>query len=208
MVDEHIFSEKAAEIMAAGRFLYEMGWVPATAGNFSSRLNHERMAVTASGKHKGQLVSEDILLADMGGRCLTDGGKPSAETLLHAVIYRNCPQAGAVLHTHSVGATVLSRMLVPSEDLVLHGYEMQKALSGNRSHEEEERVPVFANTQDMSILSEEVEVVLKSGAPLHGFLIQGHGLYTWGVDMIEARRHIEAFEFLFHCELESRRVRS
>ena len=66
-------------------------------------------------------------------------------------------------------------------------------------------IPVFANTQDMEALSAEVSAQFQE-RHLHGFLIQGHGFYTWAADMASCERHIEAFEFLFRCELETRRI--
>ena len=66
-------------------------------------------------------------------------------------------------------------------------------------------VPVLPNSQDMTELSAQVEALLDA-APMWGYLIDGHGLYAWGRDMAEARRHLEAFEFLLHCELELRRL--
>jgi methylthioribulose-1-phosphate dehydratase len=50
-----------------------------------------------------------------------------------------------------------------------------------------------------------VDVLLDDG-PLWGYLINGHGLYAWGSDMAEARRHLDAFEFLLGCELEMRKL--
>jgi methylthioribulose-1-phosphate dehydratase len=66
-------------------------------------------------------------------------------------------------------------------------------------------VPVLSNTQDMPALAAEVEALLDR-QPLWGYLIDGHGLYAWGRTMAEARRHLEAFEFLFACELDLRRL--
>src|SRR5690606_29260330 len=87
----------------------------------------------------------------------------------------------------------------------LAGYELLKAFHGNRTHETEVEVPVFANTQDMRALSAQVDARLDA-EPLWAYLIDGHGLYAWGRDMAEARRHLEAFEFLLHCELELRKL--
>ena len=72
------------------------------------------------------------------------------------------------------------------------------ALSGVTTHEHVERIEIFPNTQDIEALSREVEArLLDPVKPLrHGFLIAGHGLYAWGKDLAEARRHIEAIEFL------------
>ena len=67
-------------------------------------------------------------------------------------------------------------------------------------------VPVLPNTQDMDELAARVEARLGE-QPMWGYLIDGHGLYAWGRDMAEARRHLEAFEFLLGCELELRTLK-
>ena len=87
------------------------------------------------------------------------------------------------------------------------GWELQKAISGYTTHESALDVPVFANTQDMGVLVREVDAWLDAGKPLSGYLIDGHGIYTWGKDMPETRRHLEAFEFLLACELDLTRLR-
>ncbi len=198
---------RASEIIEAGCFLHANGWVPATSGNFSARLDGDHAAMTRSGRYKGHLTPDDILVVNMQGSSLDPAKTPSAETLLHTTLYQAFPECGAVLHTHSVHATVLSRLLPAGEDLLLQDYEMLKALAGNTTHTTCTRVPNFANTQDMQALSQELAALLHKQPTLHGFLIQGHGLYTWGKDMTETRRHIEAFEFLFECELMTRRTR-
>jgi methylthioribulose-1-phosphate dehydratase len=87
----------------------------------------------------------------------------------------------------------------------LEGYELLKAFHGNTTHEAAISVPVLANTQDMPTLAAQVDALLDDQT-LWGYLIDGHGLYAWGRDMAEARRHLEAFEFLLGCELELRRL--
>ena len=195
----------AQDIIEAGRFLNAHGWFPATSCNFSARLDDKYAAMTKSGCHKGHLTPDDILVVDMQGNSM-DERRPSAETLLHTVLYQAFPDCGAVLHNHSVNATVLSRLSPAGQPLVIEGYEMLKALAGNTTHETRALVPNFANTQDMVALSRELADLLQQETTIHGFLIQGHGLYTWGRDMAETRRHIEAFEFLFACELTTRRM--
>lgn len=206
MIDTPTFHRVADEIADAGRFLYSRGWVPATSGNFSGRLDETRLALTASGRHKGELTRDDILVVDRAGEPLEAGRKPSAETLLHTTLYDFYPDCGAVLHTHSVNATVLSKLAGDSSALVLEDYEVLKAFHGNTTHTVVETVPMFPNTQDMDQLARDLAERLKNQPEIHGFLIQGHGLYTWGRTMAETRRHIEAFEFLFECEMEMRRI--
>ena len=196
---------RSGELIQAGRFFFERGWVPATAGNFSARLDAHRVLITASGRHKGELDADGFLEVGLGGEVLSPGRKPSAETALHLHLYRRSPEVGAVLHTHSLPATLLSR-LNPG-GLVLEGYEVLKAFPGVATHETRLEVPVFPNDQDIERLATRVEALLEERPGLPGYLIEGHGLYTWGRTVAEARRHVEAFEFLLACELELRRLR-
>jgi len=193
------------EILEAGRFLYARGWSPATSSNYSTRLSASQALLTVSGKHKGQLGPDDVLATDLAGNSLEPGKKPSAETLLHTQLYSWRPDIGAVLHTHSVNATVLSR-LTPGDSIEFEDYELQKAFSGVSTHESRVLVPIFDNDQDIARLAAKVQPWLEAHPDCVGYLIRGHGLYTWGARMSDALRQIEAFEFLFECELKTRAV--
>lgn len=193
------------QIIDAGRFLYGRGWSPATSSNYSARLDAERALLTVSGKHKGQLTEDDVLATDLAGNSLEPGKRPSAETLLHTQLYAWRAGIGAVLHTHSVNATVLSR-LTAGDRLLLEDYELQKAFAGVTSHEGQVVVPIFDNDQDIARLAGQVQQWLDAHPDCVGYLIRGHGLYTWGPQMSDALRQIEAFEFLFECELKTRQV--
>lgn len=193
------------QIIEAGRFLYGRGWSPATSSNYSARLAADQALLTVSGKHKGQLTEQDVLATDLAGNSLEPGKKPSAETLLHTQLYAWRAEIGAVLHTHSVNATVLSR-LTPGDRLLLEDYELQKAFAGVTTHEGQIVVPIFDNDQDIARLAGQVQQWLDTHPDCVGYLIRGHGLYTWGPQMSDALRQIEAFEFLFECELKTRQV--
>ncbi|MFJ4589405.1 methylthioribulose 1-phosphate dehydratase [Pseudomonas moraviensis] len=195
----------AQQIVDAGRFLYGRGWSPATSSNYSARLSPSEALLTVSGKHKGQLSVDDVLATDLSGNSLEPGKKPSAETLLHTQLYSWRAEIGAVLHTHSVNATVLSR-LTPEAFIEFEDYELQKAFSGISTHESRVRVPIFDNDQDIARLAAKVQPWLDAHPDCVGYLIRGHGLYTWGAQMSDALRQIEAFEFLFECELKTRSV--
>ncbi len=197
----------AALIAATGRELAARGWTPATSSNFSMRLDPHHAAVTASGRHKGQLQRNDILAVDMAdGRVVHGNGRASAETALHTQIYRTHADAGAVLHTHSRAQSVASRLFAAAGAVRFQGWELQKAIAGFTTHESVLELPVFANAQHMPDLTRQVDAWLDAGKPLHGYLIDGHGLYAWGRDMAEAMRHLEALEFLLQCELDLRRL--
>lgn len=188
------------------RELAQAGWTPATSSNFSHRLDDRHAAITVSGRDKGRLVEDDIMVVDMDGQAVGRPLRPSAETLLHTRLYRRFPEVGCVLHTHSPVQTIASRLYAPQGHIRLEGYELLKALHGNSTHETAVDLPVFANTQDMNVLSDQVDALLDQQS-MWGYLIDGHGLYAWGRDMAGARRHLEAFEFLLHCELELRKLR-
>lgn len=185
-----------AELIAAGRFFHARGWVPATSSNFSARLNADEILITSSGQHKGRLDEDGFLRADLQGNALEIGKRPSAETGLHTVMYRRDAALGCVLHTHSVNATVLSMRL---DQVVFEGYEVQKALPNVTTHESRVVIPVFPNSQDIPALAAVVDAYLDANPHTVGYLIRGHGLYTWGATVADTLRHIEALEFLFEC---------
>jgi methylthioribulose-1-phosphate dehydratase len=195
----------AREIADAGRELAALGWTPATSSNFSMRLGDGLIAVTISGRDKGRLSTDDIMVVDFHSRPVTNA-KPSAETALHTQIYRRFPTAQAVLHTHSHNQSVASRLYARAGAVRFEGWELQKAIAGYTTHESVLELPVFPNTQEMDELVANVDAWLDSGKPLYGYLIDGHGIYTWGTSMAETRRHLDAFEFLLGCELDLRRL--
>jgi len=169
------------------------------------RTSDGEMAITVSGAHKGQLQAGQIMRADLEGAPLEDK-KPSAETLLHSVLYQLYPEVNAVLHTHSIACSVLTRLMPQDKFLVLEGYEMLKAYAGVETHETSVRLPIFENTQDMDALSETVVEVLKAFPKTPAYLIRGHGIYGWGRDMAEAERVIEATEMLLSCEMHMKQI--
>jgi len=201
------FAERAEAIAKAGRKLGALGLTPATSSNFSMRLDADHLAITISGRDKGALTADDIMVVDRDGKAVGTAARPSAETLLHTQIYARFPEANAVLHTHSRTQTVASRLYSKEGVIRFEGYELQKAIADHTTHESQLDLPVFPNTQHMPELVAKVDSWIDAGKPLYGYLIDGHGIYTWGRDMAETERHIEAFEFLLNCELDLRRLR-
>ena len=203
--DLHRLADAAGSLITNCRELAHAALTPATISNFSQRLDAQHCAITVSGRDKGRLVQDDIMVVDFDGRPVATDKRPSAETLLHTQLYRRFADVGCILHTHSKAQTIASRLFAAQGHITFEGYELQKAFRGNDTHEGAVRVPVLPNSQDMPALAAMVEAELDRG-PLWGYLIEGHGLYAWGRDMAEARRHLDAFEFLLSCELELRRL--
>lgn len=200
--DSSSIASAADMLIAIGRRLDRRGYAPATGGNYSIRLEDGSIAITASGSHKGQLTCDDIMRVSPSGAPL-DAKRPSAETLLHCLVYAVDPGAGSVLHTHSVSGTVLSRALAGRDQILLEGYELLKIFPGVVTHDSRISMPLVDNSQDMQALAEQVRPLLTVQAPLlPAFYIRGHGLYAWGPTAQAAEHVVEACEFLLSCAWE------
>ena len=191
------FKKITDDIIKVGNRLYSRGLLSATSWNISSVIKCDplELAISATGVDKGNMDAKNVLIVDSNGEVIDGNGKPSAETLLHLAVIRNM-KAKSIIHTHSIWSTILSRRYLSEGFVELNGYEMLKALEGNTTHNENEILPVFENSQDMVELSKKVSKYLIGHPKSHGFLLSGHGLYTWGKNLSEAMRSIEAIEFL------------
>ncbi len=203
-----VFTSISCELAKTARESYHRGWSPATSTNFSVRLPGEemRIAVTRTGIDKSTCGPSDILIVDENGVPIPGcNHRPSAETPLHVALYTHSSEVGAVLHTHSLASTVLSMEASDRGRITFSNFELLKVLRGETTHETSHDLPIFPNSQDMTELGREVvfhlETVYARGKRCFGVLIEGHGLYAWGQDLAEAKRHVEAYEFLLECIL-------
>jgi methylthioribulose-1-phosphate dehydratase len=190
-------AEAIRRLTEAGASLAQRGWLLGTSGNLSATLDLEplRLIITASGQDKGRLASSSFVEVNADGQVLSGEGQPSAETSLHRVIIRR-KKAGSVLHVHSSWATVLSDLYAVRGGIEITGYEMLKGLSGIKTHEHTEWLPILENSQNYVEMTARLDGVLVECPDAHGVLLRGHGLYTWGIDVNEAQRHVEILEFL------------
>jgi methylthioribulose-1-phosphate dehydratase len=195
------FLQTSAALASVARSLHARGWLLGTSGNLSAVVEREplRLAMTPSGVDKGELTEDQILLIDEHAETM-DGplGKPSDESPLHVRIVKD-RGAGAVVHTHSIWNTILSDLGAVNGGVSFEGYEMLKGLCGVRTHEHREWLPIIENSQDMSALADNIGEVLTRNPDAHGLLLHRHGLYTWGRDLSEAKRHVEILEFLLEA---------
>lgn len=195
--DQNRVSDVAESLAECGRNFYQRGWVLGTSGNFSAVVEREplRLLITASGHDKGQLTTDHFVEVDIAGKVVAGNGKPSDETKLHLTLV-NQRGAVSVLHTHSVWSTLLSNAHAREGGINIAGWEMLKGLAGVKTHQHNEWLPILDNSQEMSELANRLSALLNEQPNIHGFLLRGHGLYTWGASIQEAKRHIEILEFL------------
>jgi methylthioribulose-1-phosphate dehydratase len=194
------FDRVAAGLVELGRQAHARGWALGTSGNFSAVVAEDplRLAITASGIDKGRLGVDEILEIDGNGARIEGAQPPSAESPIHLAVVR-ARGAGAVAHTHSLWATLLSEAHADAGGLAVEGYEMLKGLAGVTSHAHREWLPIVENAQDWKAEARHLESMLAAHPGAHGFLIRRHGLYTWGRDLAETGRHLEVLEFLLEA---------
>jgi methylthioribulose-1-phosphate dehydratase len=178
--------------------IHAKGWARGTGGNFSALYQRDPLALimAPSGVDKGLITPEALIVVNSAGAVLEGQGRASAETFIHLAIIETLG-AEAVLHTHSVFATLLSMHYAQAGEMSLSGYEMLKGLEGIYTHETQVSIPILPNTQDMETLSDNIRALLKPEPNSHGLLLAGHGLYAWGDSLFQARRHLEILEFFF-----------
>jgi methylthioribulose-1-phosphate dehydratase len=199
----HGLEPQIDQLCEVGKLFFERGWSVGTSSNYSTILGRDPLdlLITASGKDKGRLTRDDFVRVGPDGVPNQSGQpKASAETLLHVTIAESL-DVGCILHTHSVWATELSQLFFDEGAVRIEGYEMLKGLTGVDTHDYQLSLEIFDNTQDIPELSQRVrERFTDELRPMtHGFLLRRHGLYTWGRDGEEARRHVEIIEFLLEC---------
>ena len=187
-----------SSLVAVARSFHARGWMLGTSGNLSAVVEREplRLAMSPSGVDKGELSAGEFLLIDENAGVVSEHrAKPSDESLLHVRIVKE-RGAGAVFHTHSIWSTMLSDLYFPDGALVIEGYEMLKGLAGVTTHMHNESLPIIENSQDIKALADKVGETLGQFREAHGLLLRRHGLYSWGNDMAETKRHVEILEFL------------
>lgn len=189
-----------------GRRYDARGWLFGTCGNLSGRVG-DRVTITASGRHKGELDEDDFVTVALDGALVAagaPGARASAETSIHLALYRALPSARVVVHVHTV-ASSLVRGVEPSDaaarasgvvgELGFPGLEMVKGW-GLWAEDARPVLPIFANHADVPAIARDVESFYATPREVPALVIAGHGLTAWGGSLFEANRHLEVAEFL------------
>lgn len=186
-------------LIEAGHALHQKGLLPACAGNLSVRWG-DQIAITASGAHKGYLTRQDLLLTDLQGNPHNPKQTPSSDTRLHTLIYSLFPQTGAAVHVHTFEGVVLTKLRPDASSITTRNYALHRAFPQIKTHASAVTVPIFPDSEDVEALSRQIGAYLKEHPETLAFMLQNHGLYTWGQDLQEAQSRVEAFEYLFGVE--------
>jgi len=188
-----------AELREIKTVLAAKGCFPATSGNLSIRVGdfapeQFTFAITASGKDKSVNTPSDFLLVNEQGQPTeTTSLKPSAETLIHCEIYK-ATGCGAIFHVHTVFNNLVSELFWERKSIPVDGVELIKAFN-IWDEEAQIEVPILPNYADIPRIAELVQGAIVPRVP--GIMLRKHGIYAWGANAFEAKRNLEAFEFLF-----------
>jgi methylthioribulose-1-phosphate dehydratase len=178
-----------------------MGWMRGTSGNLSVVVDRDplRLAVTVSGKDKGELTPDDVVVVDALGNTDDPVRVPSAEAALHGRIAA-VSGAGAVVHVHALAPVVAAEHW--PDGVELRDLEMLKGF-GRRAHDDAVTIPVVPNSQDMEVLGDAFERGFRPDVP--ALLVARHGVYAWGDDLHQARHRLECLEWLLRFKVETSR---
>ena len=195
-----MLTERWTELADVKDELAERDWFMGTSGNLAIKVSDHplQFLVTASGKDKRKRTEEDFLLVDEFGRAVKETHlKPSAETLLHVEIYRKT-NAGCSLHVHTIDNNVISEVYGDNGEISFKGQELIKAFD---KWEEDAflNIPIIRNYAHIPTLANKFsEHVLEDTGAI---LIRNHGITVWGRNAFEAKKILEASEFLFRYQL-------
>ena len=169
------------DIVEVGRRLYARGYTASNDGNISVRLDEKRLLVTPRSVCKGFMTPEMMCVTDLEGRRLAGERDPSSEIQMHLEVYRQRPDAQAVVHAHPPIATAFAVAGIPLDRAVLA--EVVTTLGS---------VPIadYA-TPSTRELPEAVRKYVKAH---DGMLLANHGALTLGADLFSTYYKMETIE--------------
>lgn len=169
------------ELVRFGKMLHAQGFVAATDGNLSVRLDQRRILVTPTCFSKGMMHPEDMVVVDLHGKKLSGVYNPSSEIAMHLTIYRMRPDVGAIVHAHPCTATAFASAGIALDEPLCS--EVVITLGS---------VPLapYATTGSM-----ELSDSLRPYIPFHdAILMANHGVVAYGEDLCRAYMRMEAVE--------------
>ena len=174
------------KLITASIRAYNRGLQYGDGGNVSARLpDEELMYVTASGGSLADVTVESFIVTDFDGNVVSGEGKPTREVILHGYIYKNNPEVGSVVHTHSPYAITWASYKKELPRMTLHS---QLKMNSD--------IPVFNVSSGVVPVSdmEQIGEVIKDNPKLAAFLLVDHGLVAMGSDPINAEHNAQLIE--------------
>lgn len=199
------FRSKKEVICYLLKEFYKLGWCTGSGGGISVKESDNSIWLAPSGVHKEFVEEDDLFNFDLEGKIISNPITPNLKVsectplFLEAYRLRN---AGAVLHSHSVNAVMVTKIFGTEFQCI--DYEMIKGIDGHKNTEWC-RVPIIENTERECELTESLRNAITSYPRSHAVLVRNHGVYIWGSSWEKAKIHAECYEYLFKAVLECRK---
>ena len=170
-------------VVSAARRLVDRGYLVATGGNLSARVpGEDAFAITPSGYDYKRMLPDDVVILDPDLVVLEGQRKPSIESGLHAAVYRDRPDAGAVAHTHQVNASALAALGLGIPAL----FDEQARYLGRRVRV----VPYRPSGTGLLVGA----LRRRLGDHSNAYILKSHGALCLGPDMEHAVHNVEVLE--------------
>jgi len=190
--------------------MYNLGWATGTGGGFSMKVG-ENYYIAPSGVQKERIKSNDIFVLNKDREIVVSPGrglKLSECTPLFFLAY-NHRNSGAVLHSHSQAAVLIS-MLYENEFRMTH-YEMLKGIlvgNGPNSYNYYDVlvVPIIENTDRECELSESLEKAIIDYPQTNAVIVRRHGVYIWGPTWQKTKSMAECYHYLFELAIKLKQL--
>src|ERR671913_1092570 len=170
-----------ADIVEVGRRLWERGYVASNDGNISVRLDDTRLITTPKNVSKGFMTPDMMVITDLEGKKISGQRDPSSELKMHLEVYRNRPDARAVVHAHPPTATGFAVAGIPLDRAVLA--EVITTLGS---------IPI---AEYATPSTKELPAAVRQYVQAHdGMLLANHGALTLGKDLFSAYYKMETIE--------------
>ncbi len=180
-MSRHLEEQLRADIVEAGRRMYARGYVASNDGNISARIDAQRLLTTPKSVSKGFMTPDMMVVVDYDGTKLAGDRDPSSELPMHLEVYRNRPDAHAVVHAHPPLATGFAVAGIPLTRAVLA--EVITTLGS---------IPIAAyGTPSTAELPAAVRKYIKAH---DGMLLANHGAVTCGTSVMAAYYKMETIE--------------
>ena len=180
-----------ADIVEVGRRLWERGYVASNDGNISVRLDDRRLMTTPKNVSKGFMTAGMMVITDYDGKKIAGDRDPSSEIKMHLEVYRNRPDARAVVHAHPPTATGFAVAGIALDRAVLA--EVITTLGS---------IPIAAYATPST---EELPAAVRKFVKAHdGLLLANHGALALAGDVMSAYYRMETIEHFAKISLVAR----
>jgi len=180
-----------ADIVEVGRRLWERGYVASNDGNISVRLDDRRLMTTPKNVSKGFMTGDMMVITDLDGKKIAGDRDPSSEIKMHLEVYRNRPDARAVVHAHPPTATGFAVAGIALDRAVLA--EVITTLGS---------IPIAAYATPST---EELPAAVRKFVKAHdGLLLANHGALALAGDVMSAYYRMETIEHFAKISLVAR----